>query len=116
MPEVVDQQREVLPERGRGPALDQVELLATGVEPRTSEPERGPVGAWLQAQHLRVEVQRLVDVGDVDRHVVDSERSHVSSLPPTRTLVKRGDPYPFVIHAEIWADRVGRDNCAATRD
>ncbi len=83
--EVVDQQGEVLAERGRSLGLEQVDLLATSVEPRPTEPEVRSVRAGAKAQHLRVEGQRRVDVVHVDRHVVHSEWSHEPSLALSET-------------------------------
>ena len=79
--EADDQEGEVLAETRRGSALDQVDLLPAGVEPRSAEPEVGPVGAGLEAEHIGVEAERGVDIGDVDGHVVHSKGSHDPSLP-----------------------------------
>ena len=46
------------------------------VEPRAAEAEVGSVGALDRAEHVDVEPPRLLDVLDVDGHVVKSERSH----------------------------------------
>ena len=61
--------------------LDQVELLAPGIEPRAGEPEVGPVVALDEPQHVDVEVTGGGGVGHVDGHVVDGERLHAPSLP-----------------------------------
>ena len=69
--DVVDREGEVLPELGRDVADDQVHLvLAAHVEPR-------PVGAERRTrqpakpEHTFVERQRTVEVGDVDRDVME---------------------------------------------
>ena len=86
--EVLDLQGEVLAHPRRRGALDQVDLLATGVEPGPSEREVGPVAAGHEAEHARVEPEGRLDVVDVDGHVMDGERSHHPSLSPT--AVRRG--------------------------
>ena len=65
---------------GRGCALDQVDLLSAGVQPRPTEPEVRPVDAPLEPERVAVEAQRRVDVVDVDGHVVHRQWPHGASL------------------------------------
>ena len=55
-------------------ASDEVHLLATCVQPGTIETEVGPVRADLETEPLNVERKRGINVIDVDRHVMDTER------------------------------------------
>src|SRR3954468_23087604 len=65
--EVVDQDGEVLPLPPRHLALDEVDLLPAGVEPRATELEVRPVVTGGQSEDLGIE-------GDGSRHVVDVDR------------------------------------------
>ena len=56
--------------------LDEVDLLATSVEPRPAKGERRPVGADLEAKHANIERQRRVHVVHVDRYVMEANWLH----------------------------------------
>ena len=89
--QVVDQQGEVLaPARGRL-ALDEVDLLPAGVQPRALHSQLGPVLPPGQAEHVGVEAHGLVDVGHVDGHVMHGQGSHRASLTPPPPPVQ---PWP----------------------
>ncbi len=60
--EVVHPQCHVLAPIIRWRSLDEVDLLRTDVEPGTSEPEVGPVGARRESEHVDVERKRSGDV------------------------------------------------------
>src|SRR6056297_1672912 len=71
--------------------FDEVHLLVAEIEPGATDGEVGPVAPDGQAEHVGVEADRLVGVGDVDRHVVDREWLHPSSLADTPLLRVRRD-------------------------
>src|SRR5436305_186379 len=60
--------------------LHQVHLLPSCVEPRAAEAEIRSVRADGEAEHVAVEAHRLRSIFHLDRHVMDTERSHDSSL------------------------------------
>jgi hypothetical protein len=62
---------------------DQMHLLTSDIEPRAADAELGAVIAGRQAQHFDVEAQRLVDIVDIDRHVMDRDRVHEVSVALT---------------------------------
>ena len=66
-------QREMLADRCRWVALDEVYLLTSGVEPFTGEPEVRAVFSAYYPQLVDVEARRLVDIADVDRDVVNGD-------------------------------------------
>ena len=68
--EVANLQRKVLADCRRRLGLDQVDLLASGVEPLATEPEVGTVCSAYQPKLLDVEARRFVGVTDVDRDVM----------------------------------------------
>ena len=72
--EVVDAEREVVAARRRFVGLHQVHLLAAGVEP-VAGPEVGS-RQRRATEHVAVERQARIGVGDADRDVVHSGRSH----------------------------------------
>ena len=80
--EIVDENREVLALVGRRVALDEMQLLTSGVEPRAGEAEVGPVLARREAEGVDVEPQRGVDVVDGEGHMVDGDGFHDRSLSP----------------------------------
>ena len=84
--DVGDLESEVLTDVRRRGRTDEVHLLASDVEPRASDAEIGAIASGRQAQHVDIEAQRLVDVVDVDRHVMDSDRLHVVSVALTAEL------------------------------
>src|ERR1700728_2786421 len=69
--QVVVEQGEVLAHVVRGRQLNEVDLLAAGVEPGAGDAEVGPVVALGQAQDLGVEGEGRRHVGDVEGDVVD---------------------------------------------
>jgi uncharacterized damage-inducible protein DinB len=73
---VVHLEREVLADCRRWFGLDEVDLLVPGVEPGSGEPEVRPVFSAYQPQMINVEARCLIDVADVDRDVMDGDRSH----------------------------------------
>src|SRR6516162_8939171 len=77
--DVVDSDREVVRSERLGVGLHQVHLLATGVEPIP----RAEVGAWQlrHAQHVAVEGETLLCVGDADGDMVYTGWLHRSILP-----------------------------------
>ncbi len=58
----------------RTDASDEVHLLATCVQPGPIEAELGPVRADLETEPVNVERKSSINVIDVDRHVMDSDR------------------------------------------
>src|ERR1700722_3454355 len=73
-------QGEMLAHRRGHIRLDQVDLLAPGIQPGPAEAEVRPVGALGQAEHAGVKVQRRRDVTDVERDMVQPVWSHEPSL------------------------------------
>ena len=71
--------------------LDEVDLLRSDIEPRPTEPEVGPVRPLPGAEHVDVEATRLLDIGDVDGDVVQSEGSHRVSVAPVASFVVSDD-------------------------
>ena len=72
----------MLAEAGGRCRLDQVELLATGVEPGAAEAEVGAVGAGRETENVDVEPQGGVNVVDVQGNVVNGQGAHPISLGP----------------------------------
>ena len=90
--EVLDPEGEVLPAVGGNGGLQQMELLARRVEPRSSDAEVRAVGPAGHAEHIDVEVDGRVDVGDVDPHVVHAEQLHAIPLSRCDRLYRAGRP------------------------
>lgn len=74
--EVVDLKGEVLAEIGRRLPLDQMDLLAAGVEPGAAEGKVGAVSPRLEAEDIAVEAECGLDVVDVEGDVMDSQGTH----------------------------------------
>jgi hypothetical protein len=74
--EIVDKKREVLAVTLWWLALDQVNLLATGIEPGTRETEVRSISALLEAEHRDVEIECRLDIVDIDRNVMHGPRLH----------------------------------------
>jgi hypothetical protein len=78
--DVGDLESEVLPHvRWRRRAY-QMHLLAPGVEPCAADAEIRAILAGRQPEYVDVETQRLVDIVDVDRHVMDCDGLHDVSV------------------------------------
>jgi D-arabinan exo alpha-(1,3)/(1,5)-arabinofuranosidase (non-reducing end) len=88
--EVVDTDREVVRVRRLRVRLHQVHLLPARVEPVT----RAEVGPWelRHAQHVAVERETQLGVGDTDGDVVHSSRFHDPILPRTLPGCMWADP------------------------
>src|SRR5439155_6606753 len=61
---------------GRRFALDEVDLLAAGVEPGAAEAEVGTVGPGGETEHVHVEAHRLLGLAHVDRDVMQRQWLH----------------------------------------
>jgi hypothetical protein len=79
--EVGNLERKMLTDCCRRSALDQVDLLTPGVEPRAAETEVRAVRSSYQAKSLDVKALCLVGIADVDRDMMNGERSHPFILP-----------------------------------
>jgi hypothetical protein len=82
-------------------ALDEVDLLAPGVEPRTREPEVRSVVSWYEPELVDVEVRCRVDVADVDRDVMHGEWSHPFIMPGSGLVVAA---HSYRIICRYWGD------------
>ena len=90
--EVSESQGEVLAHVLWRLRLDEVDLLATRVEPGPAEGESGSVRTDLEAEHVNIERHRRVQVVHVDRYVMEANRLHgldYGTLTPT-VLKKTG--------------------------
>ena len=61
--------------------LDQVDLLPAEIQPGATEREVGPVRSDCQAEHAGVELDAFGRIAHIDRHVMNPDRLHRSSLP-----------------------------------
>lgn len=80
----------MLAEAGGRLSLDQMDLLAAGVEPGTTEGEVGSVRSRLEAEDVAVEAERSLDVVDVEGNVMDSHGSHPAILSSPGAGVRGG--------------------------
>src|SRR5205085_4964714 len=103
--EIVDQQGEVLPEPGWRLAFDEVQLLRPGVEPGAADADVGAVGPLLQTEDVGVEAQRLVDVGNHDRHVMHGQWSHAPRIGPCERCFSRTSTAPTAWRSPTWRRR-----------
>ncbi len=93
--EVVHLDGEVLPDTVRHGALDQVDLLASEIEPRPAEAEVRPIRPLGQPEHIDIEALGGVDVADVDRDMVDTGGLHGGySAPPSNSNSELDDSVP----------------------
>jgi len=74
--EILHEYGEVLAQVGRWLSFDEVELLPAGVEPGAPKPKVGPVIPSHQAEWSFVELEGMVEIVDVDGHMVNGERFH----------------------------------------
>jgi hypothetical protein len=80
--EVRDEQSKVLTEVGWRLGLEQVQLLAaTCIEPGTAESEVRTVVPNAESHCLHIELDRLVNIANVDGYVVDAEGLHGVIVP-----------------------------------
>src|ERR1700730_2593522 len=79
----------MLPLRLGRRGLDEVHLLAAGVEPRSADPEVGAIAPLAQPEDVDVEAPRLLEVGDVDGDVMYPERLHGADSRPSRPVATR---------------------------
>jgi hypothetical protein len=59
--------------------LDQVDLLLTGIEPRAAKREVGPI-EQRHLEHIGVKRLRRLEIGNVQRHVVNAGELHLITL------------------------------------
>jgi hypothetical protein len=78
--EVSESQGEVLAHVLWRLRFDEVDLLATRVEPSPAEGESGSVRTDLEAEHVNIERHRRVQVVHVDRYVMEANRLHGSIM------------------------------------